>query len=75
MRTTVNLDENAYNLALSYANSHKLTLSQAINRLILKRPTNQEVTVAASGIPQFRMDKIYSAEQIQEIINWLVPNC
>jgi hypothetical protein len=57
MRTTVNLDDDVYELASVYASARGITLGSALGELVrtsnnpLSRSTNSPIAVGANGLP------------------------
>lgn len=57
MRTTINLDGEAAELAAQYAKARKVTLGKAIGELILRGTRNKSRIKFVDGLPVFDMPK------------------
>ena len=60
MRTTINLDDDVYQLATLYANGRGMTLGAAVGELVRKANTtprpasgSSEIKIAPNGLPVF----------------------
>ena len=68
MRTTLELEDEAYHVAKAYASAHHLTLGRAVSRLLLTRSQSEVAPASPLGLPQFRMNRMYTAEEIKVIL-------
>jgi hypothetical protein len=73
MRTTISLDDDAYQLAYLYALGKGITLSAAINDAVRKigekscaASDPSHIKVAANGLPVFSSDRTVTLELVKE---------
>jgi len=74
MRTTINLDDDVYQLATLYANGRGMTLGAAVGELVRKAnatpgstPGSERIRIAANGLPVFgSRGRVITPEMVKE---------
>jgi hypothetical protein len=74
MRTSITLDDDAYQLAHLYAKGRGITLSAAINEAVRKigeprsAPRSSRIRIAPCGLPVFSSGKVITSEMVKEAL-------
>jgi hypothetical protein len=73
MRTSITLDDDAYELASLYARGRGITLSAAINEAVRKigeapSSSSSRITIAPNGLPVFSSGKVITPEMVKEAL-------
>jgi hypothetical protein len=72
MRTSITLDDDAYQLAYLYAKGRGITLSAAINEAVRKigeprsERSSSRIKIAPNGLPVFSSGRVITPEMVKE---------
>lgn len=69
MRTTLNLSEEAHGMALSFARDQRISLSEAVNRLLLQPAshTSKPRKKRTTGIPTFDCIRKVGSQDVRQL--------
>jgi hypothetical protein len=74
MRTSITLDDDAYQLASLYAKGRGITLSAAINEAVRKigeprsASSSSRIRIAPNGLPVFSSGRVITTEMVKEAL-------